>query len=301
LRDRDSAFNDDFVGVVLDTFNDQRRAFEFFINPLGVQMDLINDQVNGSESSSWDAIWDSAGQINDRGFAAEIAIPFSQLRFPRTDGDLTWGIDVLRFRPRANRARISNNTQDRNLSCYLCQFDKFTGFANAEPGKAIEVVPTLTATRTDKPPAPPTTSGTLEHGDFETEAGLGVRWGITPDLTLDLTFNPDFSQVEADVAQLEENTTFALSYPESRPFFLEGQDYYSSPLSAVYTSTVADPDAGAKFTGRTGKNTIALFATNDAITNLLFPARSALSQRRSIKRTTGSSAVTRAASARLLR
>ena len=153
LRDRDSAFNDDFVGVVLDTFNDQRRAFEFFINPLGVQMDLINDQVNGSESSSWDAIWDSAGQINDRGFAAEMAIPFSQLRFPRADGDQTWGIDVLRFRPRANRARISNNTQDRNLSCYLCQFDKFTGFANAEPGKAIEVVPTLTATRTDKPPA----------------------------------------------------------------------------------------------------------------------------------------------------
>jgi len=271
LRDRDSAFNDDFVGVVLDTFNDQRRAFEFFINPLGVQMDLINDQVNGSESSSWDAIWDSAGQINDRGFAAEMAIPFSQLRFPRADGDQTWGIDVLRFRPRANRARISNNTQDRNLSCYLCQFDKFTGFANAEPGKAIEVVPTLTATRTDKPPASPTTPGALEHGDFETEAGLGVRWGITPDLTLDLTFNPDFSQVEADVAQLEENTTFALSYPETRPFFLEGQDYYSTPLSAVYTRTVADPDAGAKFTGRTGKNTIAMFATNDAITNLLFP------------------------------
>ena len=271
LRDRDSAFNDDFVGVVLDTFNDQRRAFEFFINPLGVQMDLINDQVNGGESSSWDAIWDSAGQINERGFAAEMAIPFSQLRFPRADGDQTWGIDVLRFRPRANRARISNNTQDRNTSCYLCQFDKFTGFANAEPGKAIEVVPTLTATRSDKPPVPPTTPGALEHGDFETEAGLGVRWGITPDLTLDLTFNPDFSQVEADVQQLEENTTFALSYPETRPFFLEGQDYYSTPMTAVYTRTVADPDAGAKFTGRTGKNTIAMFATNDAITNLLFP------------------------------
>jgi hypothetical protein len=271
LRDRDSAFNDDFVGVVLDTFGDQRRAFEFFVNPLGVQMDLINDDVNRSESSSWDAIWDSAGQVNERGFTAEMAIPFSQLRFPRTDGDQTWGIDVLRFRPRANRARISNNPQDRNLSCYLCQFSTFTGFANAEPGKALEVVPTLTATRTDKPPVPPTTPGTLEPGDFETEAGLGVRWGITPDLTLDVTFNPDFSQVEADVAQLEENTTFALSYPETRPFFLESQDFFSSPLQAVYTRTVADPDAGAKFTGRTGKNTIGVFATNDAITNLLIP------------------------------
>ena len=271
LRDRDSAFNDDFVGVVLDTFNDQRRAFEFFVNPLGVQMDLINDQVNGSESESWDAIWDSAGQINERGFAAELAIPFSQLRFPRTDGDQTWGIDMLRFRPRGQRARISNNPQDRNVSCYLCQFGKFTGFANAEPGKALEVVPTLTATRTDSAQPAPAPAGELEAGDFESEAGLGVRWGITPDLTLDVTFNPDFSQVEADVAQLEENTTFALSYPETRPFFLESQDFFSSPMQAVYTRTVADPDAGAKFTGRAGKNTIGVFATNDAITNLLFP------------------------------
>jgi hypothetical protein len=271
LRDRDSAFNDDFVGVVLDTFNDQRRAFEFFVNPLGVQMDLINDGVNGSESSSWDAIWDSAGRVNERGFAAEIAIPFSQLRFPRTEGDQTWGIDVLRFRPRGQRARISNNRQDRNVNCYLCQFGKFTGFANAEPGKALEVVPTLTAMRTDSAQPAPAPAGDLEPGDFETEAGLGVRWGITPDLTLDVTFNPDFSQVEADVAQLEENTTFALSYPETRPFFLEGQDFFSGPLQAVYTRTVADPDAGAKFTGRTGKNTIGVFATNDTITNLLLP------------------------------
>ena len=271
LRDRDSAFNDDFVGVVLDTFNDQRRAFEFFVNPFGVQMDLINDQVNGSESTSWDAIWDSAGQVNERGFTAELAIPFSQLRFPRTDGDQTWGIDVLRFWPRSQQVRISNNARDRNLSCYLCQLSKFTGFANAEPGKALEVVPTLTATRTDSAQPAPAPAGELEPGDFETEAGLGVRWGITPDLTLDVTFNPDFSQVEADVAQLEENTTFALSYPETRPFFIEGQDFFSSPLQAVYTRTVADPDAGAKFTGRTGKNTIGVFATNDAITNLLFP------------------------------
>ena len=149
LRDRDSAFNDDFVGVVLDTFNDQRRAFEFFVNPFGVQMDLIQDDVNRNESSSWNAIWDSAGEINERGFTVEIAIPFSQLRFPRAAGEQTWGIDVLRFRPRAQRVRISNNPQDRNRNCYLCQFGKFTGFANAEPGKALEVVPTLTATRTD--------------------------------------------------------------------------------------------------------------------------------------------------------
>jgi hypothetical protein len=231
-------------------------------------MDLIQDDVSRNESSSWNAIWDSAGEINSRGFTVEIAIPFSQLRFPSTDGDQTWGIDVLRFRPRAQRVRISNNPQDRNRNCYLCQFGKFTGFQNAEPGKALEVVPTLTATRTDSRATP---GGPLERGDFETEAGLGVRWGITPDLTLDATFNPDFSQVEADFAQLEENATFALFYPETRPFFLEGEDYYSSPMQAVFTRTVADPDVGAKFTGRTRNNTIGMFATNDVVTNLLFP------------------------------
>jgi hypothetical protein len=269
LRDRDTAYNDDFVGVVLDTFNDQRRAFEFFANPFGVQMDLIQDDVNRNESDSWDAIWESAGEINPRGFAVEMSIPFSQLRFPRTAGDQTWGIDVLRFRPREQRVRISNNAQDRNRSCYLCQFGTFTGFANAEPGKALEIVPTLTATRTDTTASPGTTP--LERGDLDPEAGLGVRWGITPDLTLDVALNPDFSQVEADVAQLEENTQFALFYPESRPFFLEGAEYYASPLQAVFTRTVADPDVGLKFTGRPGDNTVGMFATVDAVTNLLFP------------------------------
>lgn len=269
LRDRDSAFNDDFVGVVLDTFNDQRRAFEFFVNPYGVQMDLIQDDVNRNESASWNAIWDSAGEINARGFTVEMAIPFSQIRFPRMDGEQTWGIDVLRFRPRAQRVRISNNAQDRNRACYLCQFGKFTGFANAEPGRALEVVPTLTAMRTDSRSA--AAVGPLQRGDFETEAGLGFRWGITPDLTLDVALNPDFSQVEADFAQLEENATFALFYPETRPFFLEGEDYYTTPLQAVFTRTVADPDTGIKFTGRTGSNTIGVFATNDTVTNLLLP------------------------------
>lgn len=269
LRDRDTAFNDDFVGVVLDTFNDQRRAFEFFVNPYGVQMDLIQDDVNRNESAAWNAIWDSAGEINAGGFTVEMSIPFSQVRFPRVAGEQTWGIDVLRFRPRAQRVRMSNNALNRNLSCYLCQFGKFTGFSNAEPGTALEVVPTLTAMRTDSRAV--LGSGPLERGDFETEAGLGLRWGITPDLTLDVALNPDFSQVEADFAQLEENATFALFYPETRPFFLEGEDYYTTPLQAVFTRTVADPDAGVKFTGRTGNNTIGVFATNDTVTNLLLP------------------------------
>ncbi|MBT8100726.1 MAG: carbohydrate binding family 9 domain-containing protein [Gammaproteobacteria bacterium] len=269
LQDRDSAWNDDFVGIVLDTYNDERRAFEFFSNPLGVQMDLTNDDVNENEDSSWDAIWDSAGAIHDEGYIVEMEIPLSQLRFPSAAGKQTWGIDLLRFYPRDKRYRFSNNRLDRSRNCYLCQFGKIEGLEGAQPGRDLEIVPTLTASRTDSTDDPGIEP--LRGGNTDTDAGVSIRWGITPDMTANLAINPDFSQVEADVAQLEVNNQFALFFPEKRPFFLEGADYFSTPINAVFTRTVADPDVGAKLTGKRGNHTYGVFAAEDSITNLLFP------------------------------
>ena len=269
LRDRDSAWNDDFVGIVLDTYNDERRAFEFFVNALGVQMDLTNDDVNKREDSSWDAIWDSAGRITETGFVVEMEIPLNQLRFPSVEGAQTWGIDLLRFYPRDKRYRFSNNQNDRSVNCYLCQFDKIQGLENAEPERDLEIVPTLTAIRTDSTDDPGVTP--LEEGEAEAEAGVNIRWGITPDLTANLAINPDFSQVEADVAQLDVNNQFTLFFPEKRPFFLEGADYFRTPMRAVFTRTVADPAVGLKLTGKRDKNTFGVFAARDDVTNLLFP------------------------------
>ncbi len=269
LRDRDSAWNDDMVGIVVDTYGDERRAFEFFANPLGVQMDLTNDDVNGNEDDSWDAIWDSAGNIHDRGYVVEMQIPLNQLRFPKTEGKQRWGIDLLRFYPREHRYRFSNNPQDRNVNCYLCQLQKIEGLEGVEPGRDLEVVPTLTAQQsatTDSPGSVPLGSGTTDA-----ELGLNVRWGITPDMTANLAINPDFSQVEADVAQLDVNNQFALFFPEKRPFFLEGADYFRTPYQIVFTRTVADPSIGTKLTGKRGDHTFGLFAVEDEITNLLFP------------------------------
>ena len=273
LRDRDSAWNDDFVGIVIDTYGDERRAFEFFVNPLGVQMDLTNDDVNGNEDDSWDAIWNSAGKIGADGYIVEIQIPLSQLRFPRVDGKQTWGVDLLRFYPRDHRYRLSNNAQDRNVNCYLCQFQKLHGLEDAEPGRDLEIVPTLTALQastTEEPGVEP-----LRSGDTDAEVGLSVRWGITPDLTANLAINPDFSQVEADVAQLDANNQFALFFPEKRPFFLEGADYFRTPVRAVFTRTVADPSVGTKLTGKRGNNTFGVFVAQDEVTNLIFPSASA--------------------------
>ena len=268
LRDRDRAYNDDFVGIVIDSFGDQRYAYEFFANALGVQMDLTNDDVAQRESDSWDAIWDSAGKIDSKGFVVEMAIPLSQLRFRNTDGERVWGIDVLRFRPRGDRQRISNNALERGRNCYLCQFSRIRGLAGVQPGKNLEIVPSLTAARSESRVDPLNDPWQSKHN---TDVGLNMRWGVTEALTANLALNPDFSQVEADVAQLDINQQFALFYPETRPFFLEGADYYNTPIQAVFTRTIADPRIGAKLTGQPGGSTLGVFAVEDDVTNLLIP------------------------------
>ena len=269
LSDRDRAFDDDLVGIVLDPFNDERRAFEFFVNPFGIQMDLFNDDVGGDESESWDAIWDSAGRITEAGYEVEIAIPFSSLRFPRAEGGQTWGFDALRFYPRNQRHRIASQPMDRDVSCYLCQISKMTGFAGVTPGLNMELVPTVTSGRTDA--RRDTFQGRLAEGDVETELGVTGKWGITPNLTLNAAINPDFSQVEADAAQLDINTTFALFFPEKRPFFLEGADFFRTPFEAVFTRNVSDPEWGLKLTGKEGQNAVGVFVAQDDRTDLLIP------------------------------
>ena len=269
FRDRDTAYNDDFVGIVIDSYNDHRRAFEFFSNPYGSQMDMTQDEVNQRKDDSFDAIWNSAGQINGSGYVVEMEIPLSQLRFPLAEGKQTWGIDVIRNYPRDDRVRIGSNAIDREINCYLCQISEVQGFENLEPSRDLEIVPTITASRTDERDDPVTDP--MQSGDVDSNAGISVRWGITPDLTANLAINPDFSQVEADVAKLEVNNQFALFFPEKRPFFLEGADYFRTPIRAVFTRTVANPDIGAKLTGKRGDHTYGFFVAEDAITNLTFP------------------------------
>lgn len=267
--DRDNIPRDDFLGLVLDTFHDHRRAVEFFANPFGVQYDLTFDDVGGSEDSSWDAIWYSAGRLTEKGYEVEIAIPFTSLRFARSESGQTWGIDIVRYHPRSKRRRFALNPQDRNRNCSLCQNAELIGFQGILSGRNIEVVPTLTGNRTDSLEEG---QSSLTHGSLEADAGLSSRWGITPNLNLNGTVNPDFSQVEADVAQLDVNTRFALFFPEKRPFFLEGADIFDSLFTVIYTRTIADPDWGVKLTGKTGPHALGALISRDAINNLLIPS-----------------------------
>ncbi len=273
LMDRDATdtlIQDDHVYILVDTFNDERRGFQFRVNPLGVQADANFSESEGYEDFSWDAIWKSAGKITSWGYAVEIAIPFHQLRFPQTSEVQTWGFGASRSYPRSIRHRISSHRIDLNIQCILCQENKIIGLQGISPGLNVELDPTLTSVRTDRREDFP--EGSMGRGKIDPEPGLTARWGITPNLILNATANPDFSQVEADVAQLEVNTRFAIRFPEKRPFFLEGADFFLTPFEAVFTRTVADPDGGLKLTGKIGRNAIGLFTAYDKINNLLFPS-----------------------------
>ena len=275
LRDRDSAWDDDYVGIMIDTYNDGHRAVEFYATPLGVQMDVTYDESSlqggdfGKEDDSWDAIWDSAGQVNTDGYVVEMRIPLTQLRFPAADGTKTWGLFLYRSYPRDKTYAFSNITNDRGNNCFLCQFIDMRGLEDVTPGRDLEFVPTLTMSRSDTTENPGV-DPLLSKGTA-TEAGLSLRWGITPDLTANLAINPDFSQVEADVAQLGVNERFALFYPEKRPFFLEGANYFSTPMRTVFTRTIGSPDVGTKLTGKRGEHTFGVLLVEDTVTNLLFP------------------------------
>ena len=267
LSDRDEAWNDDWVGVVLDTFNDERRNYLLVVNPLGVQMDNIEAWPNGG--TAWDGIWDSAARITEWGWTAELKIPFTTLRFQRSEGPQVWGFDAIRGYPRNVHHQMGAFPRDRNNNCYLCQSIKVEGFAGVTPGRNLEIVPTLTAARTDEREDFP--DGTLEEGSVDVEAGLTVRWGFTPNLTLSGTLNPDFSQVEADALQLDINEPFELFFPEKRPFFMEAADFFETNLDTVYTRMMREPAWGVKISGKEGPHTIGSYVVRDQVTNIIFP------------------------------
>ncbi len=270
LRDRDTLWQDDNVALMIDTFNDERTGYEFYVNPLGAQGDMrMTDIDDWVEDPSWDAIWDSAGQITDEGYVVEMRIPFTALRFPKGKEQLTWSLAVWRNYPRDVFYQMSNVGFDRDVKCSFCQFDKLTGFADMTQSMNIQLTPTLTALRNDTKNTLP---GDWQNGDVDTEAGLDLRWGVTQDAVINATINPDFSQVEADSLELDVNTTYSIYYAEKRPFFLDGASYFkTSQFELLYTRTIAEPDVGVKLTGKTGNHSYGFIYADDDNTSVLLP------------------------------
>jgi len=270
IRDRDSIFQDDFVGIIVDTFNDERRGFEFFVNPMGSQGDLTRDDTLHNEDSSWDTVWDSAGQVGSNGYTVEMSIPFRALRFAPDLAEQTWGIQFIRIYPRDSRMTLTDSPNDRKLDCTLCQINKVKGMPELQSsGANFDITPTVTYVQSEERDVEANEPWNTVSDDFE--FGGDFRWAMTEDWILNATVNPDFSQVEADVGQLDVNTTFSLFFPESRPFFLDGADYFKSRNRLVHTRNIANPDYGIKVTGKTNGYTGGVIAASDTETSFLLP------------------------------
>lgn len=258
LAERDQITADDHVRILLDTFHDRRRAFAFFVNPLGIQQDgTFSDGSFDGFTFSPDFVFDSRGRLTETGYEVEIRIPLRSIKFP-AGGTQTWGLNVVRVIPAAGAEESwAPRTRSRPE---LASSGTLSGIGGLRPGRLVEVNPTLTARREGT-----TDESGFRRGSTEPDVGVNLKYGITSELTLDATLNPDFSTVEADADQITVNERFALSLEEKRPFFLEGADLFDTPEALVYTRSVVAPAAGARVTGKVGTMNLAwLGAVDDA-------------------------------------
>ena len=286
--DRDRAGFDDNFSVYFDPFLDQQRAYVFTVNGYGVQGDSILNARGGFRGgrgggfgaprgdSSWDTLFDSAGQPVDDGFTAEMSIPFKSLRYPRR-GDSTphrWGFQIARNIQGKDETDVWSPVS-RDVAGFLPQMGVLEGMRNLSTSRNIEVLPTFTAVQFG---ALEDATGSFVNDEADPQGGLNFKYGVTSNLTADLTLNPDFSQIESDRPQIAANQRFDLFFPELRPFFLEGAEIFSlgGPVTMVHTRTIVDPMYGAKLTGKAGSTTVGVMYANDeaagAIEDPLGPA-----------------------------
>ncbi|TMP79727.1 hypothetical protein CWB73_13275 [Pseudoalteromonas phenolica] len=269
-RDRDAAWNDDLVGIKIDSFNNSLSAYQLFINPLGVQQDSIENELTKREDSSWNGIWDSAGSIHESGYFVEVEVPLRVLNFDDSIKTKTMAMEFVRFYPRDQRLRISNMQIEHANNCWICQMPEYSGFEQAKQSSKVALIPSLVASKQQTRDIDGSEAGEWQDED-NVEPSLDVKWAITPDMTLNATLNPDFSQVEADTGQLSVNNSFSLFFPEKRSFFLDNADYFSSHLNLIHTRNIAAPDYGIKFTSSKQGHTVGAFVANDDKLNVMIP------------------------------
>jgi hypothetical protein len=249
---RDSIDVDDWVAVAIDTFDDQQNAFLFVVNPNGIQGDgMLNQDGNGN--FDYDMIWQSAGKVDGHGYVVEMAIPFKSLRYPFRKA-LTMGIGTARTIVRKSEEDFCPE-YDPDRGSLLMQMRKVV-LTDVKYERNYELLPAATFSQVHVQ-----RDGSWQRDSRKSDFSLTGKLGITSDLTLDATYNPDFSQVESDAEQLDVNLRTSLYYPEKRPFFLEGKENFDmaapmeqDPLyTVVNTRTIVDPMLGFKLTGKIGR------------------------------------------------
>ncbi len=267
LAERDKILNDDWVAIQFDTFNDRRRAFTFAVNALGVQADGMRSEQSSPPGTSraslgvidlsQDYIWQSAGRLLDDGFEAEMRIPFKSIRF-QLGNEQDWGLQVIRQTQRTGFQDLWAPTS-RSIQTFLGQSGYLRKLSGMKRGLVLDVAPTTTVLASGTP-----SSGNSWQYGTRGQVGGDVRWGATANFTVNFTANPDFSQVETDVGQIPGDVRFALSYPELRPFFVEGSEQFDVPNQLVYTRRLVQPVGAVKITGKIPDTEFGLLSAMDA-------------------------------------
>jgi len=273
---REDIFDDDQVEIILDTFHDRRRAYAFQTTPLGVQWDAIwteasrEEQTSGHFDTSFDTVWDSRGKVTESGFVVWMAIPFKSLRFPTTKQQ-EWGVILYRG--------ITRKTEDSfwphvslKVEGRLGQAATLHGLEGISPGHSIELIPYgvmrgFRALDTRDPSNP-----FFQTAKVQGQPGMDAKFVIHDHFVVDMTANPDFSQVESEDPQITVNQRYAVYFPEKRPFFLENEDFFRTPLDLFFTRSIGDPSAGIRLTGKDGPYSLGLMATDDRSPGLAVPS-----------------------------
>jgi hypothetical protein len=249
---------DDNIAVFLDTRGDKRIGLELRVNPRGIQGDGFYDDAGSVEDFSPDYFYDTAAKVDAGGWSAEYRIPFSSLRY--SSRNPTWNILVWRNYPRDFRYAFHTAPIPRGSNCLICHAVPITGLTNLPEAGHVIAAPYISSQHLDEPAGVP---GSLDQHSLSTNIGADVKWTPSATSAVDLTLNPDFSQVEADVPQITVNQRFAVFFPEKRPFFLEGFDLFNTPLQVTYTRTITSPRGGLRATGRIGDTTYTLLTASD--------------------------------------
>jgi hypothetical protein len=264
---REDLGGDDFVQVLLDTFDDQRRAYSFMANPFGIQRDALfteSSSSGGCEGDfdfSFDTVWHSKGQRTDQGYVVWMSIPFKSLRFPST-AQQTWGLLLYRNIQRVNEESFWPRCSSR-IEGRLNQAATLRGLENISPGRNIQLIPygafrsfrSIDTRDEDNP------QFARERGEFD--GGLDAKFVLKDSLVVDVAANPDFSQVESDEPQVTVNQRFEVFFPEKRPFFLENASYFQTPIDLLFTRRIADPRTGVRLTGKLGPYALGAFVIDD--------------------------------------
>ncbi|MGH7447416.1 MAG: DUF5916 domain-containing protein, partial [Longimicrobiales bacterium] len=258
LADRDRIDGDDYIQILLDTFNDRRRALVFLVNPHGVQGDGTYADGSGTDLNP-DFLFESKGRLTASGYEIEVRIPFKSIRYQSAHTQ-DWGINIVR------RVQHSGHEQtwtpaERSQPSFLAQSGTFTQLTGLKRGLVLDVNPVMTARTVGA--AASETDASWRYQREDPEFGGNLRWGVTSNLTMNATVNPDFSQVEADVGQVSYDPRAALFFAEKRPFFLEGSENFAVPNRLIYTRRISSPAAAAKLNGKVGDLNVGVLSAVD--------------------------------------